>query len=144
MRRRWACAGKAAPGGRAGSRGPNGGAAAHHPQRGSDVIDWGSVLPLPRRFVRHPARRNQGTVLGCMAGEIAELARYVKWAERMRGGRERCGTHPFRDLLHRAGRPQDRGPGMTEDRWRRLLGEAPPGMDLAGPKKGGEGSGCRC
>ena len=41
--------------------------------------------------------------------------------------RERRGTHLFRDLVHRAGRPQDKGPKMAEDRWRRMLGGGAPG-----------------
>ena len=96
------------------------------------LTDCSSVLPLPRHYVRHPARREPGTVRGWRTGEMAELIRYVKWAGRTRGGRERCGTHPFRDLVHRARRPQDTGPETAEDRWRRMLGEALPGGDLEG------------
>ena len=68
---------------------------------------------------------------------MAELVGYVKWAGRRRGGREECGSHPFRNVVHRAGRPQDKGPEMAEDRWRRMLGEALPGLDLEGPKERG-------
>ena len=41
-----------------------------------------------------------------MAGDVAELVRYVKWAGRTRKRRERRGTHPFSDLVGRAGRPR--------------------------------------
>ena len=46
---------------------------------------------------------------------MAELFRYVKWAGRTRGGGG-PGTHPFRDLVHRAGRPQGKGLEMEEGR----------------------------
>ena len=81
-----------------------------------------------------------------MVQDVAELVRYVRWAGGTRGGR-RYGTHPFRDLVHRARRPQDRGPEMAEARWRRMLGEPRPGVDLHGPRERGrrtEGPGCRC
>ena len=68
---------------------------------------------------------------------MAGLVRYVKWAGRTRGVREQRGTHPFRDLVHRAGRPHDKGTGMEEDRRRRMLGEVLPGVDLQGPKERG-------
>ena len=53
-------------------------------------------------------------VTGRSAGDAAELVRYVKWAGRMRGGREKRETCPFRDLVGRAGRPRVRGPEMEE------------------------------
>ena len=62
---------------------------------------------------------------------------YVEWAGRTRGGRERRGTHLFCDLVHKTGRPQHKGPEMAEDRWRRVLGEALPGMDPDGPRERG-------
>ena len=58
------------------------------------------------------------------------LHTYVKWAGRTRGGQERRGTHPFSDLVGRKGRPRERGPEMEEGRWRRMLGEALPGVSL--------------
>ena len=67
------------------------------------------------------------------SGEVAELACYVKSAERNRWGREQCGTYPFCDLVHRAGRPHDRGLHMTEDSGWRMLGEALPRMHLDSP-----------
>ena len=45
-------------------------------------------------------------------------------------GRDLHGTRPFSDLVHRAGRPQDKGLKMAEDRWRRMLLEAFTGLDL--------------
>ena len=101
------------------------------------LTDWGSESPLPWRYARRPARRLQWMVLGWRAGEVAELVRCVKWAERTRRGREKHGSHPFRDLVHRTVRQQDKGPGMAEDTWRRMLGEALPGMDLKGPRERG-------
>ena len=71
--------------------------------------DWGSELPPPRRYAQPPVRRGPGTVADRIAGDVAELVRYVKWAGRKRGGRERRGTHPFSDLVGRAGRPRERG-----------------------------------
>ena len=61
---------------------------------------------------------------------MAELVRYVKWAGRTTGGQERRRTLVFRDLVHRAGTPRDKGPEMTEGRWRRMLGEALRWVDL--------------
>ena len=55
-------------------------------------------------------------VRGWSAGKVAELVRHVKWAGRTRRERERRETYPFGDLVHRAGRPQDKGPEMAEDR----------------------------
>ena len=68
---------------------------------------------------------------------MAELVRYVKWAGRTRGRRERRGTHPFSDLVGRAGRPGERGPEMEEGQWRRMLGEALPGLNLDCPQEKG-------
>ena len=68
----------------------------------------------------------------------------MKWAGRTREGQERCGTHPFRDLVHRAGRLRDKGPEMEEGRWRRMLGEALPGLDLECLKERGKSLGCGC
>ena len=69
---------------------------------------------------------------------MAELVRYLKWARSTRGGQERSRTHPFRDLIHRAGRPQNKGPEMAEGRSRRMLGEALPALDLESPKERGK------
>ena len=46
-------------------------------------------------------------------------------------------TQPFRDLVHRAVRPQDRRPEIVKDRWRRMLGEALPGVQLDSPREKG-------
>ena len=69
---------------------------------------------------------------------MAELARYVKWAGKTRGRREKRGTHPFSDLVGRAGRPRGRGPEINEGRWRRMLGEALPGVRLDCPQEKGK------
>ena len=92
--------------------------------------DWGSESPAPRRYAPPPVRRGPGTVAGWTAGDVAELIRYVKWAGRTRGGRERRGTQPFSDVVSRAGRPRERGPEMEEGRWRRMLGGALPGVSM--------------
>ena len=92
--------------------------------------DWDSESPPPRWYAPPPVRRGRGTVAAWMAGDVAELVRYVKWAGRTRGRRERRGTHPFSDLVGRAGKPGERGPEIEEGRWRRMLGEALPGVSL--------------
>ena len=83
--------------------------------------DWDSESPPLRRYAPPPVQRGPTTVAGWTAGDVAELVRYVKWAGRTRGRRERRGTHPFSDLGGRAGRPGGRGPEMEEGRWRRML-----------------------
>ena len=85
--------------------------------------DSGSESPAPRRYAPPAVRRGPRTVAGWRAGGVAELVRYVKWAGRTRGGREKRGSHPFSDLDSRAGRPRERGPEMEEGRWRRMLGD---------------------
>ena len=100
--------------------------------------DWGSELPLPWRYARQPARRAPGTVPGWRAGGVAELVRYVKWEARKRGGQERPGTHPFCDLVSRAGRLLEKEPEVEEGRRRRMLGAALPGVNLDCPKKRGK------
>ena len=111
--------GEAAQGGGARGRGGGGGAAAGQPQPRADADGLG-----PRHYAPPPVRRGPGTVAGWTAGEVAELARYVKWAGKTRGRREKRGTRPFSDLVGRAGRPRVRGPEMDEGRWRRMLGAA--------------------
>ena len=69
---------------------------------------------------------------------MAELARYVKWAGKTRGRREKRGPRPFSDLVGRAGRPRERGPEMDEGRSRRMLGAGLPGMRLDCPQEKGK------
>ena len=69
---------------------------------------------------------------------MAELVRYLKWAGRTRGGRERRGTRPFCDLVGRAGRPREKVPEMKESTWRRMLGEALVGVNLDCPQEWGK------
>ena len=97
--------------------------------------NWDSGSPPPRRYAPPPVRRGPGTVAGWTAGDVADLVRYPKWVARTRGGRERQGTHPFSNLVGRAGRPRERGPEMEEGQWRRMLGEALPGMSLDCPQE---------
>ena len=126
---------------RVGERGAGGVEGAPRPASPSlepTPTDWGLELPLPRRYAPPPVRRGPGTVAGWRAGDVAELFRYVKWTGRTRGGRERQGTHPFSDLVGRAGSPSERGPRMEEGRWRRMLGEAIPGLSLDCPQEWGE------
>ena len=78
-----------------------------------------------------------GTVRWWRAGNVAELVRYVKWAGRTRGGQGGRGIRPFCDLVCEAGRPRDQGPEMEEGRWKRMLGEGLPGVDLECPKERG-------
>ena len=67
---------------------------------------------------------------------MAELVRYVSWVG-MTTGRQRHGTHLFQDLVHGAGRPRDLVPEMADDKWRRMPGQALPGVDLDGPMERG-------
>ena len=97
--------------------------------------DWDLESPPPRQYAPPPVRRGPGTVAGWTAGEVPELARYVKWAGKTRGRREKRGTRPFSDLVGRAGRPRERGPDMDEGRWRRMLGAALPGVRLDCPQE---------
>ena len=105
--------------------------------------DWDSESPPPRLYAPPPVRKGPGTVAGSTAGDVAELVRYVKWAGRTRGRRERRGAHPFSDLVGRAGRPGERGPEMEEGRRRRMLGEALPGVNLDCPQEKGSKPGVR-
>ena len=82
--------------------------------------------------------RGPGTVAGWTEGEVAELARYVKWAGKTRGRQEKRGPRPFSDLVGRAGKPRERGPAMDEGRWRRMLGAALPGVRLDCPQEKGK------
>ena len=84
-----------------------------------------------------PPRGRPGTVAGWAEGDVAELARYVKWAGKTRGRRDKRGPGPFSDLVGRAGRPGERGPEMEEWRWRRMLGAALPGVRLDCPQEKG-------
>ena len=100
--------------------------------------DWGSKSPPPRQYAPQPVRREPGTVKGWRAGDVAEQVRYVKWAGRTRGGQEKRGTRHFSDLLGRAGRPREGRPEIEEGRWRRMLGEALPGVSLDVPREKGK------
>ena len=100
--------------------------------------DWDWESPPPRQYGPPPLRRGPGTVAGGTAVEVAELARYAKWAGKTRGRREKRGTRPFSDLVGRAGRPREMGPEMDEGRWRRILGEVLPGVRLDCPQEKGK------
>ena len=101
-------------------------------------MDWDSESPPPRQYAPPPVRRGPGTVAGWTEEDAAELARYVKWAGKTRGRREKRGPRPFSDLVGRAGRPRERGPEMDEGRWRRMLAAALPGVRLDCPQDGGK------
>ena len=101
-------------------------------------MDWGSESPPPRRYAPPSVQRGPGTVAGWTAGEVAELVRSVKCAGRIRGGLERRGTHPFSDLVDRAGRPRERGAEMKEGCCRRMLGETLAGVSLDCPQQRGK------
>ena len=96
--------------------------------------DWES--PPPRQYA--PVRRRPGTAAGWEEGDVAELARYVKWAGKTRGRRDKRGPRPFSDLVGRARRPGERGPEMEEWRLRRMLGAALPGVRLDCPQEKGK------
>ena len=100
------------------------------PSREPTRTDRSSELPPPRQYAPRPVRREPGIVWEWRAGDVAELVCYVKWVGRTRGGRERSGIRPFSTLVSRAGRSQEKGPEMEGGRWRRMQGEAPPGLSL--------------
>ena len=100
--------------------------------------EWDSESPPPRQYAPPPVRRRPGTVAGWREGEMAELARYVKWAGKTRARRERRGPRPSSDLVGRAGRPRERGPEMDDGRWRRMLGAALSGVRLDCPEEKGK------
>ena len=64
--------------------------------------DWDSDPPPARRYAPPPVRRGPGTVTGWTEGDVAELARYVKWAGKTRERREKRGPRHFSDLVSRA------------------------------------------
>ena len=97
--------------------------------------DWDSESPPPGQYAPPPVRRGPGTVPGWTKGDVAELARYVKWAGKKRGTREKRGPRPFSVLVGRAGRPRNRGLEMDEGRWRRMLEAALPGVRLDCPQE---------
>ena len=66
--------------------------------------DCNSESPPPRQYA--PVRRRHGTVAGWADGDVAELARYVKWAGKTRGRRDKRGPAP--SVTWSAGRA---GPG---------------------------------
>ena len=72
--------------------------------------DWDSESPAPRQYAPPLVRRRPGTVVGWAERDVAELARYVKWAGKTRGRRDKRGPRPFSDLVGRAGRPGERRP----------------------------------
>ena len=100
--------------------------------------DWDSESPPPRQYAPPPVQRRPGTVAGWAEVDVAELARYVKWAGKTRGRRDKRGPRPFSDLVGRAGRPGERGPEMQEWRWRRMLGAALPRVRLDCPQEKGK------
>ena len=103
-----------------------------------------SESPQLRRYAPPPVRRGPGTVARLTEGEVAELARYVKWAGKTRGRREKSRPRPFSDLVSRAGRPRERGPEMDEGRWKRMLGAALPRCAWTVPRRRGRSPGFRC
>ena len=62
------------------------------PSREPTPTDWDSESWPPRQYAPPPVRRGPGTVAGWTEGEVAELARYVKWAAKTRESREKKGT----------------------------------------------------
>ena len=108
------------------------------PSPETTLTDPHSESPPPRQYAPPPVRREPGTVTGWMAGEVAEVVRYVEWAGKTRGRQEKRGTRLFSDLVRGAGRPRERGPEMDEGRWRRMLGEALPGVSLDCPQEKGK------
>ena len=108
--------------------------AGHSPE--PTLTDWDSESPPPRQYAPPPVRRGPGTVAGWTEGEVAELARYVQWAGKTRGRREKRGPCPFSDLVGRAGRPRERGREMDEGRWKRCA--------WTDPRRRGRSPGFRC
>ena len=100
------------------------------PSQEPTPTDWDSESPLPRQYAPPPVRRRPRRVAAWTEGDVAELARYVKRAGKMRGRREKRGPRPFSDLVGRAGRPRERG------RSRKCAWTV--------PRRGGRSPGFRC
>ena len=139
-RRRGGGAGKgeAAQGGEARGREGGGGAAAGGPKPRADADGLGLGVPAAAAVCAAAGAEGTRDGHGVDGGGSGELARYVKWAGKTRGRREKRGTPPFSDLVGRAGRPRERGPEMDEGRWRRMLGAALPGVRLDCPQAKGK------
>ena len=106
--------------------------------------EWDSGSPPPRQYAPPPVRRGPGRVAGWMAGEVAELARYVKWVGKTRGRQERRGTRPFSDLVSRAERPRERGPEMDEGDVRGCWERGSRWWAWTVPRRRGRNPGLRC
>ena len=130
--------GEAAQGGGARGRGGRGGTAAGQPRSGADANGLGLGVPAAAAVCAAAGAEVTRDGRGLEGGGVSELARYVKWAGKTRGRREKRAPRPFSDLVGRAGRPRERGPEMDEGRWRRMLGAALPGMRLDCPQEKGK------
>ena len=130
--------GEAGQGGGARGRGGGGGTAAGQPQSRADADGLGLGVPAAAAVCAAAGAEGTRDGRGADGGDVAELARYVKWAGKTRGRREKRGPRPFSDLVGRAGRPRERWPRMDEGRWRRMLGAALPGVRLDCPQEKGK------
>ena len=106
--------------------------------------DWDSESPPLRQYAPPPVQRGPGMVAGWTEGEVAELARYVKWAER-RGEGGRIGG-PAPSGTWSAGRG---GPGKGGRRWMRgggggWWGRRTRGCACTVPGRRGRSPGFRC
>ena len=130
--------GEAAQGGGARGRGGRGGAAAGQPQLTADAHGLGLGVPAAAAVCAPAGAEGTRDGRGLDGGGSGGAGRYVKWAGKTRGRREKRGPRPFSDLVGRAGRPRERGPEMDEGRWRRMLGAALPGVRLDCPREKGK------
>ena len=108
------------------------------------LTDSDSESPPPRQYAPSPVRRGPGTVAGWTKGDVAELARYVKWAGKTRGRREKRGPRPFSDVVGRGG-----SPGKGGWRWVRGGGggcweRRSRGCAWTVPRRRGRSPGFRC
>ena len=114
------------------------------PSQEPTPMDWDSEFPPPRQYAPPPVRRGPRTVAGWMKGEVAELARYVKWAGKTRGRGEKGGPAP--SVTWSAGQG---GPGKGGRRWMRGGGggcweRRSRGCAWTVPRRRGRSPGFRC
>ena len=134
----WAGEGEAAPGGGMGSRGSRRGAAACQPQPGADAGGLGlgvaTAAAVCAAAGTEGARDGHGVERGGRggAGPLREVGRVDE------GGAGEARDPPLQRPGRQGREAKERGPEMEEGWWRRMLGEALPGMSLHCPREQGK------
>ena len=137
-KRGWARAGKAVPGGRAGSRVSSGGRTAHQLQPKADADGLGLGVATSAAVCAAAGAQGAGDSPGPEGGGSggAGLLREVGREDERRA--EEARDPPFLRPCRQGGGVTGKGGKMEESRWRRMLGEALPGMNLDCPQKYGK------